>query len=38
MVDNRWLTLPIVDTVLEEFEWTCHHLLHCFPDVAKHFS
>ena len=24
--------VPIVDTVLEEFE---HHLLHCFPDVRS---
>ena len=26
----------IVDAVLEEFERTCHHLLHCFPDVRIH--
>ena len=25
--------MPIVDTVLEEFEWT--YLLHCFPDVRS---
>ena len=27
--------VPIVDTVLEEFERTYHHLLHCFPDVSS---
>ena len=26
--------VPIVDTVLEEFEQT-YHLLHCFPDVRS---
>ena len=31
---RRWL-VPIVDVVLEEFEWTYHHLLHCFPDVRS---
>ena len=27
--------MPIVDAVLEEFERTYHHLLHCFPDVRS---
>ena len=31
---RRWLVL-IADAVLEEFEWTYHHLLHCFPDVRS---
>ena len=26
--------MPIVDTVLEEFEQS-YHLLHCFPDVRS---
>ena len=25
----------IIYTVLEEFERTYHHLLHCFPDVSS---
>ena len=27
--------VPIVDAVLEEFEQSYHHLLHCFPDVRS---
>ena len=27
--------MPIVDIVLEEFERSYHHLLHCFPDVRS---
>ena len=27
--------MPIVDTVLEELEWSYHHLLHCFPDLRR---
>ena len=30
--------VPIVDTVLEEFKQTYHHLLHCFPDVSSLFE
>ena len=26
--------MPIVDAVLEEFEWS-YHLLHCFPDIRS---
>ena len=29
------MPLPIVDAVLEGFEQTYHHLLHCFPDVRS---
>ena len=31
----RQRLVPIVDTVLEEFEWSYHHLLHCFPDIRS---
>ena len=27
--------VPIIDAVLEEFEQSHHHLLHCFPDVRS---
>ena len=27
--------MPIVDSVLEEFERSYHHLLHCFPDIRS---
>ena len=27
--------MPIVDAVLEEFERSYHHLLHCFLDVRS---
>ena len=27
--------VPIVDAILEEFERSYHHLLHCFPDVRS---
>ena len=27
--------MPMVDAVLEEFEQSYHHLLHCFPDVRS---
>ena len=27
--------MPIVGAVLEEFEQSHHHLLHCFPDVRS---
>ena len=27
--------MPIVDTVLEEFEQSYYHLLHCFSDVRS---
>ena len=27
--------MPIVDAVLEEFEWTYHHLLYSFPDASS---
>ena len=27
--------MPIVDVVLEEFEQSYHHLLHCFSDVRS---
>ena len=25
----------IINAVLEEFEWSYHHLLHCFPDIRS---
>ena len=25
----------IIDAVLEEFEWSYHHLLYCFSDVRS---
>ena len=31
----RWRLVPIIDAVLEEFEWSYHHLLHCFSDVRS---
>ena len=27
--------MPIVDAVLEEFERSYHHLLHCFSDIRS---
>ena len=27
--------MSIVDAVLEEFEWSYLHLLHCFPDIRS---
>ena len=27
--------MPIIDAVLEEFEWSYYHLLHYFPDVRS---
>ena len=32
---SKKMNLIIVDAVLEEFEWTYHHLLHYFPDVRS---
>ena len=27
--------MSIIDAVLEEFEWSYHHFLHCFSDVRS---
>ena len=35
MIRFRRRLVPIVDAVLEEFEQSYHHLLHCFPDVRS---
>ena len=32
---SKKMIVPIVDAVLEEFEQSYHHLLHCFSDVRS---